>query len=135
MTRPWTIIVAPRHLRLLRMVLVSNLLMVGGIQIARPGLPEPIRRYLDVPFALVGRHQGCNPCLEDSQVRTRHYYLQTIAGRVFALDLSSGSGLGRWLAPSDLLQIGSYSLRLVAAGKPMPEKSEQWNPLDSGTAG
>jgi pSer/pThr/pTyr-binding forkhead associated (FHA) protein len=105
------------------------------LEIAGPGLPEATRSYFDVPYAVVGRHRGCDPRLEDSQVRTRHYYLQTIGGRVFALDLSSSSGLGRWLAPSDLLAVGTCSLRLVSAGNPASEPIEQWNPMESGSAG
>jgi pSer/pThr/pTyr-binding forkhead associated (FHA) protein len=105
------------------------------LEIARPGLTEPIRRCFDVPFAVVGRDRGCDLRLEDSQVRRRHYYLQTIAGRVFALDLSNGSGSGQWLAPSDLLAVGASSLRLVSAGNPVPERIKQWNPMETGSAG
>src|SRR5580658_5850353 len=75
-----------------------------------------------MPFSLVGRDDACDVTLTDSEVNPRHAWLQVIAGRVFALDLGSRTGLGwpggatgsGWLDVGIPVRIGPFQLRLRA---------------------
>jgi pSer/pThr/pTyr-binding forkhead associated (FHA) protein len=72
------------------------------------------------PFTLVGRDDACDVTLTDPEVNPRHAWLQVIAGRVYAIDLGSRTGLvwpdgtGRcgWLDVGTPVQVGPFRVHL-----------------------
>src|SRR5438067_12259201 len=91
------------------------------LQVEAPGQPEPVRRLLPQPFAVVGRNPEADLPLDDARVSQRHAYLQVIAGRLFCVDLQSRTGVswGRrplrsgWLERDRAVGIGPFRVRLV----------------------
>jgi pSer/pThr/pTyr-binding forkhead associated (FHA) protein len=73
-----------------------------------------------MPLSLIGRDDACDVTLTDSDVNPRHAWLQVIAGRVFALDLGSRTGLGwpggstgsGWLDVGIPMRVGPFNVRL-----------------------
>jgi pSer/pThr/pTyr-binding forkhead associated (FHA) protein len=72
------------------------------------------------PFMLIGRDADCDLSLNDAQVSRKHAFLQTIAGRVYWIDLESRTKVFEdgqeapqsqgWLDPGHFIQIGPYRL-------------------------
>jgi pSer/pThr/pTyr-binding forkhead associated (FHA) protein len=56
---------------------------------------DMLRKELDQPFVLIGRHPGNDLVLNDEKVSRYHAYLQMIGGHLFCLDLESRTGT-RW---------------------------------------
>ncbi|HVL14213.1 MAG TPA: FHA domain-containing protein [Gemmata sp.] len=93
-----------------------------------------------MPFALIGRDDACDVTLTDSEVNPRHAWLQVIAGRVYAVDLGSRTGLvwpdGRtgngWVDPATPVRVGPFLVRLRAPASPSPAALPAgYNPLQS----
>jgi pSer/pThr/pTyr-binding forkhead associated (FHA) protein len=81
-----------------------------------------------MPFALVGRDDACDVTLTDAEVNPRHAWLQVLAGRAFAIDLGSRTGLG-WpdgrtgsgrMEPNTPVRIGPFQIRLQSPVSPRP---------------
>jgi pSer/pThr/pTyr-binding forkhead associated (FHA) protein len=72
------------------------------------------------PFTLVGRDDACDVTLTDPDVNPRHTWLQTVGGRVFAVDLGSRTGLRwsdgsagpGWLDPDRPVNVGPFRVHL-----------------------
>jgi pSer/pThr/pTyr-binding forkhead associated (FHA) protein len=96
-----------------------------------------------MPFALVGRDDACDVTLTDAEVNPRHAWLQVLAGRVFAVDLGSRTGLGwpggqtgsGWISPDSPVRIGPFQIRVRAPISPRPASFRAGhNPLQSDPA-
>jgi pSer/pThr/pTyr-binding forkhead associated (FHA) protein len=93
-----------------------------------------------MPFILVGRDDGCDVTLTDSEVNPRHAWLQVVGGRVLAIDLGSRMGLrwsdertgSGWFDASTPVQIGPFRLQLQS---PVTDRQTPfppgYNPLQS----
>ena len=93
-----------------------------------------------MPFALIGRDDACDVTLTDAEVNPRHAWLQVLAGRVFAVDLGSRTGLGwpsgqtgsGWIAGDAPVRVGTFEVRLPSAMSPRTASVPIWyNPLQS----
>lgn len=101
---------------------------------------RPGRYQLAQPFALIGRAGGNDVALDHPSVSRRHAYLQAVGGRLLCLDLGSRTGVrwadgprrAGWLAPGDVVTVGSYEVRLAAgpAGPEGPPAADQ-DPLEA----
>lgn len=101
------------------------------------------RRFvkLEKPFAIAGRNADSDLVLDHWQVSRRHIYFQALDEGVFWIDLASRTGvrvngstetLG-WLTYHDVLNIGSFELRLSKGPEGSPEPIRPTtNPLLSG---
>jgi pSer/pThr/pTyr-binding forkhead associated (FHA) protein len=95
------------------------------------------------PFTLVGRDDACDVTLTDPDVNPRHLWVQTVGGRVFAVDLGSRTGL-RWpdgtLGPGWLdvgrpVAVGPFRVHLRTPVSPRAVAFPAgYNPLQSDTA-
>ena len=95
---------------------------------------------VSMPFTLVGRDDACDVTLTDAEVNPRHCWLQVLAGRVFAVDLGSRSGLSwpdgtnrsGWLDVGVVVRVGPFQvgLRSPVADAPAPFP-QGYNPLQS----
>ncbi len=91
------------------------------LNIEYQGRPEPMRRVLQQPFALIGRDARSDLFLSHEQVSRRHAYLQLIGGRLFCVDLLSRTGTHwrrgpkpyGWLDYQRAIRIGPFWIRLV----------------------
>jgi pSer/pThr/pTyr-binding forkhead associated (FHA) protein len=116
----------------------------GTLQLTVQGpdlLEEEVAISEGLPFAVIGRDPTADVLLDDPQVSRRHAYVQVIAGQLFCVDLKSRTGVhwpdGRkgsgWLEPSELIQIGPFTLRWAGCPKCPPEPKMDWNPLTAPT--
>jgi pSer/pThr/pTyr-binding forkhead associated (FHA) protein len=96
-----------------------------------------------MPFTLVGRDDACDVTLTDAEVNPRHAWLQVIAGRVFAIDLGSRTGLGwegggtgsGWLDVGTPVRVGPFQIRLRSPVSPKPAPfPPRYNPLQTDPA-
>jgi pSer/pThr/pTyr-binding forkhead associated (FHA) protein len=79
------------------------------------------RHSLRQPFALIGREHRADVCLTDPDVRRRHVYIHSIAGRVLYINLQSPQDPEQadqfkrtsWIESSACIRVGSYDIRLV----------------------
>lgn len=95
------------------------------------GVPAPLRFELGVsgadpevvtltkPYAVVGRHPGCDVVIDHEAVSSRHLYLQAIGSRIAAIDLYSKAGtnwgtkeFSGWLTSEQNVKIPGASLKL-----------------------
>jgi predicted component of type VI protein secretion system len=99
---------------------------------------------IPMPFALVGRDDACDVTLTDAEVNPRHTWLQVLAGRMFAVDLGSRTGLGwpggqtgsGWMGTDSPVRIGPFQVRLRSPISPRPAHFRAgYNPLQSDPAG
>ena len=86
------------------------------------------------PFTLIGRDEACDVTLNDPEVNPRHAWFQVVAGRVYALDLGSRTGLvwpdcakrAGWLDVDAPVSVGPFKIQLRApvsltVGEPSPD--------------
>ncbi|MCE9565282.1 MAG: FHA domain-containing protein [Planctomycetes bacterium] len=98
---------------------------------------------IPMPFVLVGRDDACDVTLAEAEINPRHAWLQVIAGRVFAVDLGSRTGLGwpggatgsGWMDENTPVKIGPFQLRLRSPISSRPPFPPGYNPLYSDSAG
>ncbi|VTU02797.1 fha domain-containing protein : FHA domain-containing protein OS=Singulisphaera acidiphila (strain ATCC BAA-1392 / DSM 18658 / VKM B-2454 / MOB10) GN=Sinac_5475 PE=4 SV=1: FHA: FHA [Gemmataceae bacterium] len=98
---------------------------------------------IPMPFVLVGRDDGCDVTLAEPEINPRHAWLQVIAGRVFAVDLGSRTGLGwpggatgsGWMDENTPVKVGPFQLRLRSPVSGRPPFPPGYNPLYSDSAG
>ena len=98
---------------------------------------------IPMPFVLVGRDDACDVTLAEPEINPRHAWLQVIAGRVFAVDLGSRTGLGwpggatgsGWMDENTPVKIGPFQLRLRTPISSKPPFPPGYNPLYSDSAG
>jgi len=98
---------------------------------------------IPMPFVLVGRDDACDVTLAEAEINPRHAWLQVIAGRVFAVDLGSRTGLGwpggatgsGWMDENTPVKIGPFQLRLRTPVSAKPPFPPGYNPLYSDSAG
>ncbi len=98
---------------------------------------------IPMPFVLVGRDDACDVTLAEAEINPRHAWLQVIAGRVFAVDLGSRTGLGwpggatgsGWMDENTPVKIGPFQLRLRSPVSARPPFPPGYNPLYSDSAG
>ncbi|MBA4190635.1 MAG: hypothetical protein C0467_21830 [Planctomycetaceae bacterium] len=98
---------------------------------------------IPMPFVLVGRDDACDVTLAEAEINPRHAWLQVIAGRVFAVDLGSRTGLGwpggatgsGWMDENTPVKIGPFQLRLRSPVSNKPPFPPGYNPLYSDSAG
>lgn len=99
---------------------------------------------VDQPFTLVGRDDSCDVTLSDPDINPRHAWLQTLGGRVFAVDLGSRTGLvwpsgtrgSGWLDAGIAAKVGPFLLRLRAPVTDRPSTfPPDYNPLVADTGG
>src|SRR6202451_3820761 len=111
------------------------------ITVVAHGDAAPVNHVLKSPSAVVGRGEGCDILLPDSQVSYRHAYFQVIDGRVFCVDLASRNGIAwpdgprkyGWVPPNVPIEIGPYLLRVVSDDAPKAADSDalaDLNPLE-----
>ncbi len=89
------------------------------LDVAGPDEPQPVRRTLPQPFALVGRDTDVDLVLPHPDVSRRHAYLQVVGGRLFCADLRSRTGVywpdgsrpAGWVGPDEPVRVGPYSVR------------------------
>jgi pSer/pThr/pTyr-binding forkhead associated (FHA) protein/anti-anti-sigma regulatory factor len=94
-------------------------LLVSGSDGGEPRIVE-----LSQPFAVVGSAKEADVALQSDDVSFRHAYLQVLDGRLFCLELGSTTGIfwederrsSGWLASSQSVRIGSYTLQLLDDG-------------------
>src|SRR5262245_13822794 len=102
------------------------------VDVVYPSNPRPVRRVFHQPYLLIGRDIRCDLHLPYPRISPCHAYLQTIAGRVFCVDLCSPAGglRSRWLKAGKALHIGDSSVRLAGdrPGRP-PTAPGDANPL------
>ena len=93
-----------------------------------------------MPFALVGRDDACDVTLTDPEVNPLHAWLQSVGGRVLAVDLGSRAGLGwpghgtgsAWLDVGVPVRIGPFQLRLCSPVSSRPAQFQPgYSPLQS----
>jgi pSer/pThr/pTyr-binding forkhead associated (FHA) protein len=93
-----------------------------------------------MPFALVGRDDGCDVTLTDPEVNPRHAWLQVVGGRALAVDLGSRAGLdwpgqgtgSGWLDVGVPVRIGQFQIRLCSPVSPRPTPfAPRYSPLQS----
>lgn len=76
------------------------------------------------PFARVGGHPDSEIPLAGPGVAKRAQYLHATREGLFCLDLDVEDGAaekrGRWLAPDDVIRIGSYAFSARVASNPLP---------------
>ena len=88
----------------------------------------PAPYTFDRPWVVLGRAARSTLCLDEVAVSQRHVYLQMLAGRLFALDLESRTGIqidntparAGWVTPGQYLTVGPYQLRLLSPAGPPP---------------
>ena len=109
----------------------------------RVDLAEGTRRAegtVAMPFALVGRDDGCDVTLTDPEVNPRHAWLQVVGGRTLAVDLGSRAGLdwpgqgtgSGWLDVGVPVRIGQFQIRLCSPVSPQPVPfAPRYSPLQS----
>ena len=95
------------------------------------------------PFTLVGRDDACDVTLTDPDVNPRHVWLQTVGGRVFAVDLGSRTGLKwgdgaygpGWLDVGRPVNVGPFRVNLQSpiSTRPLPFP-DGYTPLHSDAA-
>src|SRR5258708_19011759 len=91
------------------------------LDVTPPDGRGPVRQVLHQPFALLGRHERADVCLQDAGVSRRHALVQMIAGRFYCLDLGSRSGTHwdgeghahRWISRKAPFRVGPYRLWLA----------------------
>jgi pSer/pThr/pTyr-binding forkhead associated (FHA) protein len=112
------------------------------LDVTAPDGPGPERQVLNQPFALLGRHERADVCLQNAGVSRRHALVQMIAGRVFCLDLGSrtgthwdGEGQGHgWLPEQAPFRVGPYRLSLAGeTPDSTPLALDGWNPFARGS--
>lgn len=79
-------------------------------------------RYLiSKPYAIIGRHAGCDVRLPHQHISKQHVYLQVLDGRLFCIDQGSRKGihwkdkprLFGWLDVGEWIQVGPYRITLI----------------------
>jgi pSer/pThr/pTyr-binding forkhead associated (FHA) protein len=111
------------------------------LDVTPPDGHGPVRQVLHQPFALLGRHDRADVCLQDDDVSRRHALVQLIAGRFFCFDLGSrtgthwdGSAHGcGWLAGLAPFRVGPYRLWLAGDGPDRTPPPQHWDPLAQGS--
>ncbi|SIO09250.1 FHA domain-containing protein [Singulisphaera sp. GP187] len=90
------------------------------VDVEDDGAVHRARRIVRQPFLICGRHPDADVELQNEQVGRRHCYVQTVGGRLFALDLGSRAGLvvdgtecrAGWLDGLRELRLGPVGLRM-----------------------
>lgn len=112
------------------------------LDVTPPTGGSAVRQVLHQPFALLGRHERADVCLQDSGVSRRHALVQMIAGRFYCLDLGSRTGThwdGKgqshgWLPGQVPFRVGPYRLWLAGDG---PDSAlgapDGWDPFARGS--
>ena len=105
--------------------LEKTTLLPGGFRLAVTGPADdrPTIHTITAPFVLIGSARNSSLRLDHPEVKRRHFYLQTLLGRLCCIDLSEpgeelwqdGSRAARWLEPNVVVQAGPYEIRLLDA--------------------
>jgi pSer/pThr/pTyr-binding forkhead associated (FHA) protein len=98
---------------------------------------------IPMPFVLVGRDDACDVTLADAEVNPRHAWFQVVAGRIYAIDLGSRTGLlwsngasgSGWLDEPSPVRIGPFRICLCSPVSDKPAFPTGYNPLQSDAAG
>ena len=115
------------------------------------GTTAPLNLRVDLPergvlaegsvaqsFTLIGRDDACDVTLSDPEVNLRHAWLQTVSGRLFAVDLGSRTGLGwdrggsgsGWMDVDSPVRIGPFRINLLSpVGEAAPPARPGPSPL------
>src|SRR5260370_34642064 len=112
------------------------------LDVSPPDGGGPVRQVLHQPFALLGRHERADVCLQGSGVSRRHALVQMIAGRFYCLDLGSrtgthwdGAGQGHgWLPAQTPFRVGPYRLWLAeGTSDSTAVAADGWDPFARGS--
>jgi pSer/pThr/pTyr-binding forkhead associated (FHA) protein len=107
------------------------------LAIQRPDEAEPAYQTFALPYAVLGRDPRADLVLDDPAVSPRHVYIQMIAGRLWCVDLGSGTGtqwldssgeIG-WLDRGRAIQIGPFYIWRIDPGPDLPPLEARFSPL------
>ena len=96
------------------------------LSVGRDGEPGETAYVFHQPALLIGGHMRANLRLAHPQVSSRQVYLQVLAGRLFAVQLSPRTpvrwgGVAKsagWVNPGEAIAFGPYTVRLTGGVAP-----------------
>jgi len=93
------------------------------LRVRGPGFGTGRPLTIPRPFALLGRGEGADICIDDPTVSTRHAYLHMDRRGIFVVDLATRTGLrfddvagsAGWLRPGQALEVAGRRIEIVSA--------------------
>lgn len=113
------------------------------LEVEAAGTVPAVRYCLRQPFAIIGRHPAADVHLDADGMRPRHVYFQAVEGRIACINVSQSASFladGKevesfcWLAPSQVVQVGSKRVKLLPFEAAVDLKQTLSDPLAAGSA-